>query len=383
MTTPMPWLIRLFSLQCTLAATIRPIGGESFVTWSRHKSGSLWVHPRACGETDGRSRCQLARPGPSPRDSASGPDTAGWRISQSIGGVGAVGSAAVYTLAHFDDIHGLIHLIDNDTVDESNLNRYALMRRQDIGCWKSEVASEALSRTSIKTASYRDAFSTYADEHGDEVNLLLSPVDSEEGRRALAKTLPRRVINAATSGTTVTLSTHGFGNGKAYLHCLYLTEMDRPSREEVIAKDMGLTLETVQELLRSNRPMDADIVAYIERSRGVDPGTWADHVGLPVDSFYVRAVCGDANVHLPSGNVMAPLSFISASAGVLLAAELVKIGDPHLSGWALDNYFRIDTLHMPQLEFLMLRADDSTGRCICRDPDYIEAYAAKYGCPMP
>lgn len=298
-------------------------------------------------------------------------------------GVGAVGSAAVYTLAHFDDIHGLIHLIDNDTVDESNLNRYALMRRQDIGCWKSEVASEALSRTSIKTASYRDAFSTYADEHGDEVNLLLSPVDSEEGRRALAKTLPRRVINAATGGTTVTLSTHGFGNGKACLHCLYLTEMDRPSREEVMAKDMGLTLETVQELLRSNRPMDADFVAYIERSRGVDPGTWADHVGLPVDSFYVRAVCGDANVHLPSANVMAPLSFISASAGVLLAAELVKIGDPHLSGWALDNYFRVDTLHMPQLEFLMLRADDSTGRCICRDPDYIEAYAAKYGCPMP
>ena len=47
-------------------------------------------------------------------------------------GVGAVGSALVYTLAHFDEIGGSLHLIDNDQVDISNLNRYVLMRRGDI-----------------------------------------------------------------------------------------------------------------------------------------------------------------------------------------------------------------------------------------------------------
>ena len=58
-------------------------------------------------------------------------------------GVGAVGSAAVYALAHLDDISGTLHLIDNEKVDDPSLNRYVLMRRQDIRRWKVDVAAEA------------------------------------------------------------------------------------------------------------------------------------------------------------------------------------------------------------------------------------------------
>ena len=305
-----------------------------------------------------------------------------WIPETHLVGVGAVGSALVYTLAHFGNIGGLLHLIDNDHVADSNLNRYVLMRRQDIDRWKVDVASEMLSGTGIRANPYRSAYSQYVDEHGGEVGLLLSPVDSEEGRRGLAKTLPRRVINAATGGTTVTLSTHGFGDGKACLHCLYPVDQGRPSREEVMADDLGIALETVQELLRTNSPMAADLVASIEKGRGVEPGTWTSHVGSPIGSFYVRAVCGDANVRLPSADVIAPLSFISASAGVLLAAELVKAGNSQKIGWSLDNYFRVDTLHPPQPEFLRVQYQDVTGRCICGDSDYLDVYEQKY-CPDP
>ena len=301
-----------------------------------------------------------------------------WIPETHLVGVGAVGSALVYALSHFGDIGGLLHLIDNDQVDDSNLNRYVLMRRRDIDRWKVDVASETLSGTGIRTNPYRDAYSRYVDEHGGEVGLLLTPVDSEEGRRGLAKTLPKRIINAATGGTTVTLSTHGFGDGKACLHCLYPVDRGQPSREEVMADDLGIALETVQELLRMNSPMGADLVASIEKNRGVEPGTWAGHVGSPVGSFYVRAVCGDANVRLPSADVIAPLSFISASAGVLLAAELVKAGNSQLRGWMLDNYFRVDTLYPPQPEFLRVQYQNATGRCICRDSDYLDAYREKY-----
>ena len=301
-----------------------------------------------------------------------------WVPETHLVGVGAVGSALVYALSHFGDIGGLLHLIDNDQVDDSNLNRYVLMRRRDIGRWKVDVASEALSGTGIRANPYRDAYSQYVDEYEGEVGLLLTPVDSEEGRRALAKTLPKRIINAATGGTTVTLSTHGFGDGKACLHCLYSVEQGQPSREEVMAEDLGIALETVQELLRMNSPMGADLVASIENARGVEPGTWDSHVGSPIGSFYVRAVCGDADVRLPSADVIAPLSFISASAGVLLAAELVKAGNSQMSGWILDNYFRVDTLHPPQPEFLRVQCQDASGKCICGDRDYIEAYEQKY-----
>ena len=293
-------------------------------------------------------------------------------------GVGAVGSAAVYALAHLGDISGTLHLIDNQTVDDPNLNRYVLMRRRDIARWKVDVAAKTLRGTSIEVAPYRDSFANYVDKYGRNVNLLLSPVDSEEGRREIAKMLPRRIINAATGGTTVTISTHGFNDGRACLHCLYMPDLNRASPEEIMAEEMGLQPEKVKELLRTNDPIGAELLAQIERNQGVDPGTWASATELSIGSFYVKAVCGDATLRLPTANVIAPLSFISASAGILLAAELIKTGHPELRGWTLDNYFRLDTLHPPQPAFHHIRAQDSSGKCICRDPDYIAVYSQKY-----
>ena len=92
-----------------------------------------------------------------------------------------------------------------------------------------------------------------------------------------------------------------------------------------------------------------------------------------------EAVCGEASLRLPFANVVAPLSFISASAGIFLAAELVKAAHPELGRWALDNYFRVDTLEHPNPAFRQLRPQDPSGKCICRDPDYIGVYSEKYG----
>ena len=293
-------------------------------------------------------------------------------------GVGAVGSAAIYALAYLGDLQGVLHLIDNEAVDETNLNRYVLMRRRDVGRSKVEVARDALRRTGVQPVPFRGAFSRYADEHGGTINLLLSPVDSPEGRRGLAKELPRRVINAATGRTTVTVSTHGFNDGKACLHCLYPVDPNGASREDIMAADMGLSVEEVRELVRTNAPVDAQLVARIEAHREAEPGRWAGSVGSPIDSFYAKAVCGEASLRLPFANVVAPLSFISASAGVLLAAELVKAAHPELSRWALDNYFRVDTLKHPNPAFRQMRPQDPSGSCICRDPDYVGVYSEKY-----
>ena len=294
-------------------------------------------------------------------------------------GVGAVGSAAVYALAYLGDLQGVLHLIDNEAVDKTNLNRYVLMRRRDVGRSKVDVARDALGRTAIQSVPFRGAFSCYVKKHGGAINLLLSPVDSPEGRRGLAKELPQRVINAATGRTTVTVSTHGFNDGKACLHCLYPVDPNGASREDIMAADMGLSVEEVRELVRTNAPVDAQLVARIEAHRGADPGRWAGNVGAPIDSFYVKAVCGEATLRLPVANVVAPLSFISASAGILLAVELVKTAHPELSRWALDNYFRVDTLKHPNPAFRRLQPQDRSGRCICRDPDYIGVYSEKYG----
>ena len=293
-------------------------------------------------------------------------------------GIGAVGSAAVYTLAHHPHIKGILHLIDNERVDESNLNRYVLMRKRDFANWKADVAATALQSTSIQTEPYRNDLANFTDEHGSDFDLLLSPVDSKEGRRGLARVLPRRVINAATGGTTVTISTHGFADGKACLHCLYMPNPTQRSPEDIMGTDMGLSTETVQEMIRTNAPMKPEIVAQIEKHRGVRPGTWAQKVGLPIDSFYIKAVCGDGALSMQTAAAIAPLSFISASAGILLAAELVKVGHPELTRHKLDNYLRIDTFQHPNPAFRQLRWQEPTRRCICWDRDYVQVYSQKY-----
>ena len=294
-------------------------------------------------------------------------------------GVGAVGSAAIYALAQQRGLTGILHLIDNDKVDDSNLNRYVLMRGRDCDRWKVDVATAALNDTLVQCKPFAGTYVNYVDVNGPTVNLMLSPVDSEEGRRGLAKMLPGKVINSATGGTTITVSRHGFNDGKACLHCLYPVEMNQRSPEDIMADDLGLPPDMVRELIRSNAMVDSKLAAKIEEYRGVEAGAWASNIGIPLNSFYERAICGDAALQLPSINVVAPLSFISASAGILLAAELIKSSDSDLESWAVNNYFRVDTLHPPNSAFRRVYPQDPSGLCICRDGDYIEVYTQRYG----
>jgi hypothetical protein len=117
----------------------------------------------------------------------------------------------------------------------------------------------------------------------------------------------------------------------------------------------------------------------VERKLGFEPGKFQAWVGKHIQSFYQRAICGEAQVNTPSGTIISPLSFISAAAGVLLAAEFVKMHIPELSRFVLDNFFRVDTLHAPKAAFRQKKPQDPTGRCICRDQDFVETYLEKYG----
>jgi ThiF family len=293
-------------------------------------------------------------------------------------GVGAVGSAFVYALGHLKSGSGLLHLIDNDKVDEPNLERYVLMRTKDVGRSKTDVADEALGAGGLKGVSHPISFAEFQDRHGYKANLLLTPVDSEAGRRKLATCLPRFVLNAATGSTNATVSRHGFADGKACLHCLYLPDIEEITTERRLAVDMGLSVAEVERSLLENAPISEDLVRRVEDHLHFETGKFQDWVGKHIQSFYQRAVCGEARVNTPSGTIVSPLAFISAAAGVLLAGEFVKMHTPELSPFLLDNFFRVDTLYAPNPAFRQRKPQDATHRCICWDPDYTEAYESKY-----
>jgi hypothetical protein len=189
------------------------------------------------------------------------------------------------------------------------------------------------------------------------------------------------VLNAATSGTRITLSSHGFGDGGACLLCLYLPDTNTKSTEQQWADDMGLAVEEVLAYLRTNEGVSESSARQVERHRGEPDGALNDLVGKPIQSFYQGAVCGESPVTVGGATIIAPLAFISAAAGVGLAAELIKSGSAALSAHRLENYFRADTLFRPNPAFHFRRPADASGRCICSDQDYRDIYAQKYPSP--
>lgn len=296
-------------------------------------------------------------------------------------GVGAVGSAFVYALSHLRGCRGRLHLIDNDLVDETNLQRYVLMRKEDVTRHKPDVAAEALRQTGIDPVAHPLSFKEYQSRHGYDVDLLITPVDSEAGRRGLARCLPRAVLNAATGGTTVTVSRHGFADGKACLHCLYLPQVEEVTTEMRLALDLGLSVEEVADHLLDNKEVSADLVRRVEQHLRKAPGTYAEWAGKHIQTFYQRAVCGEAHISTAAGTVFSPLSFISGAAGVLLASEFVKRANPELAPYALDNYFRVDTLFAPNADFRQVKLQDPCKRCICWDEDFVQVHRRKCGGP--
>lgn len=296
-------------------------------------------------------------------------------------GAGAVGSAFVYALAHVPRLAGRLHVIDGDRVDLPNLNRYVLMRRSDIGALKPDVAKRALAGLGAVVTPFNGNFGAFTAQHGHHIETMLCPIDSEAGRRALAKGLPRVAFNAATGDSLVTVSRHGFADGRACLHCLYLPRPGAASPEERLAADLGLDVGLVEEHLVANRPVEAWLVRRVEQHRGVPQGAFESWVGQHIQSFHQRAVCGAVAINAPgSGDVVTPLAFVSAAAGILLAARFVseRVGacDPMAT-----NYTRLDLLGSPTNAFHEVRGQDTTGRCICHDPDYVDVYRAKY--PRP
>lgn len=293
-------------------------------------------------------------------------------------GVGAIGSAFTYALAHLPSANGVAHLIDNDQVGDTNLQRYVLMQRTDIPENKTDVAAKVLSAIGLTANSFPVSFGEYAAIHGSDIDLLITPVDSEAGRRQLAAYLPRSVLNAATGHSTVTVSRHAFADNKACLHCLYLTPRHETSTEKRLATDLGLSVSEVELLLAENKPVNQKLIRRVELHRNVNPGEYDKWLGQHIQSLYQRVVCGEASIPTSSGTLTAPLSFISTIAGIFLAAELVKSSVEDLAAYCLDNYFRIDTLHIPNPAFLEIRVQDPLQQCICWDKAYVEIYRRKY-----
>jgi molybdopterin/thiamine biosynthesis adenylyltransferase len=304
--------------------------------------------------------------------------------STSLVGVGAVGNGFVWALARTPDLIGTLHLVDHELVELSNLQRYVLTSQAHRGTKKVELAAQQLAREGLNIVKHEKRWGWYAATAGDtQLERVAVAVDSAKDRVAVQGALPRWIFNAWTQTDDLGVSRHSFLGDNACLVCLYLPDRKQVDEDEIVAKAMGLPHEQreIRRLLYYNAPVARELLLQVATALAIAPEHLLAFEGRPMRTFYSEAFCGGAIFRATKGARLAeaivPMGFQSALSGVMLAAEVVA----HAAGLKDVPPPVTSTINLlrPLAPYLSFdRKKDREGRCVCQDPDYIDAYRAKW-----
>jgi hypothetical protein len=301
-------------------------------------------------------------------------------------GLGAVGNGAVWALAIVPGLSGVLHLIDHEDVELSNLQRYVLATQADTAGPKALLGARQFAGTNVEALPHQQKWGEYLrNASAWKLERVAVAVDNAEDRQAVQAALPKWVVNAWTQPGDLGVSRHSFLGDEACLTCLYFPDEVGQHLDRIIASAIGLpeAYMEVRTLLHTNGPVGGDLLARAAAAMGVPLEPLLPFEFEPIRVFYARAICGGAVLRL-GGNVggnhravAVPLAFQSALAGIMLAAELVA----HAGGLRPADFpatTKIDLLRPLGSHLSLHIRKHRSGFCICQDEDYIKVYRDKY-----
>ncbi|KRR04383.1 hypothetical protein CQ12_34275 [Bradyrhizobium jicamae] len=317
----------------------------------------------------------------------SGPSLEGTDIGDThLVGLGAIGNGTIWALARAVGLKGSLRLVDHEEVDLSNLQRYVLTSQSDVDSPKVDLASAALAETALQVSAHCAKWDVYVSDRNDwAFERIAVALDNAPDRIAVQGVLPKWIVNAWTQELDLGVSRHGFDDGRACLACLYLPHGKIKDEDEKMAEELKMpeARQEIRHLLQTNRPVDVGFVERVAKAFDIPSEALREFIGLSVRSFHQRAICGGIVMRLTDGaqpvRAVVPMSFQSALAGIMLAADLVK----HASGLlnTPTTSTRINLLRPLASHLHDPKAKDTSGRCICADEDFLAAYRRKYaGC---
>lgn len=300
-------------------------------------------------------------------------------------GVGAIGNAAVWALGR-SPLKGTVHLVDNQTLELSNMQRYVLPVRDNENRAKVELAAAAFHGGLVPIAHPLD-WATFAATEGYQWQRVIVALDSARHRRAVQASLPRWIANAWTQPGDLGVSTHSWTEG-ACLSCLYLPAGELPNEDKLIATALGIARPErelqIRNLLHAGASPPREMLEEIAGKLEVPLDALLPFEERPLRELYVVGICGGvvlplSRIGTPTQDVHIPIAHQSALAGVLLAGRLVAHAIQRVPTGA--QVSRINVLEpLPQLMGSLTQpiAKDPRGLCICQDRVYADAYALKY-----
>ncbi|PZV34480.1 E2 ligase fold family C protein [Mesorhizobium kowhaii] len=301
-------------------------------------------------------------------------------------GLGAIGNGAVWGLSRISGLTGALEVVDPETIDQGNLQRYVLALERDVGRSKVKLASRYIKNNPGLSVVGHEA--RWQALPAGSLRHVAVALDSAADRIAVQGALPHWTINSWTQRGDLGVSHHGFDDDMACLACLYLPNGTVPDQDDEIAAALGLEdrkLEVVRPMLHNGSPVDVALMAEIASRLAISIDPLLSFVGRPLRALFQGAICGGVVFEITAGRspvkVEVPMAFQSAMAGIMLAGEIIKRAEGHRGRpWttAKLNLLR----KMPSDVITERRKKDPQGRCICQDADYLDVYRARYG-PSP
>lgn len=298
-------------------------------------------------------------------------------------GLGAIGNGAVWALSRAAGLKGSLRLVDHEEIDLSNLQRYVLASQCHVGSLKVDLAHAALADTALKVSTHRAKWDAYVNDRDNwSFERVAVALDNAPDRIAVQGALPKWIVNAWTQELDIGVSRHGFNDGRACLACLYLPHGKIKDEHEKMAEELRMpeAQQEIRNLLQTNPSLDAGFIERVAKAFGITSESLQEFVGHSIRSFHQRAICGGVVMRLTDGaepvRAVVPMSFQSALAGIMLAADLVK----HASGFLNmpTTSTRINLLRPLAAHLHDPMAKDTSGRCMCADQDFLAAYRRKY-----
>ena len=296
-----------------------------------------------------------------------------------LAGAGAIGNAAAWALSR-TRVEGSIEIVDHESMDLGNLQRYVLAERDDEKRPKAAFVAGGFNGK-FSASAHACTLAQFLQKKRHKVDNLLLALDSAKDRCAAQASLPRRVANAWTQPGDLGVSSHDFLEG-ACVSCLYLPEGEQKNEDQIIAESFGVPDELMQvrTMLHKNEGAPKDLLEAIATARDLPLEKLLPFEGRPLRVLYTEGFCGGAVIPLaeagrPANDVHVPLAHQSALAGVLLAAAGVRMA---LCGHVDSIVTQYDVLQRRAQFQVYPAAKHARERCICQDADYREVYRRKY-----